>query len=252
MWTRAEVKKSARGSIRKNYWKTFFTSLLMLALTGGTTFSITLSSVDQLPQLIKEVVQDEIIEAEQKDPKMIAVLITLACSMFLIYILVRLIMAFFLRNPIDIGFARYLTRTCRAENMDDPRKGQVSDMLWAFDHSYLHQVKAMFLRELRVALCGLLFIIPGIIKSYQYRFVPYLAMDYEELSSKELLALSREMTQGHKWQMVLFDLSFIPWHLLGVLTLGTLEVFYVEPYINLADAQLYLEIKEIYNGKDVE
>jgi hypothetical protein len=97
----------------------------------------------------------------------------------------------------------------------------------------------MFLVMLFTFLWSLLFIIPGIVKSYEYRMIPYLVADNPNLTYKEAFAESRRMMQGNKWRTFVLDLSFIGWHLLSALTLGILELFFVHPYQNLANAALY-------------
>lgn len=51
--------------------------------------------------------------------------------------------------------------------------------------------------------------------------------------------MSRDMMEGHKWQAFVLDLSFILWHLLGTITCGIAEIFYVQPYQQLTCAALY-------------
>ena len=49
---------------------------------------------------------------------------------------------------------------------------------------------------------------------------------------------------GHKWKTFVYDLSFFGWWILTILTLGLLAIFYVSPYKNSADAQLYKAIRD--------
>ena len=42
------------------------------------------------------------------------------------------------------------------------------EVLFAFDHGYSNVIKVLFMRDLKIFLWSLLFIIPGIIKSYEY------------------------------------------------------------------------------------
>ena len=85
----------------------------------------------------------------------------------------------------------------------------------------------------------LLFIIPGIVKSYEYMMIPYLLAEHPEMTRQEAFAESKQMMDGNKWDAFVLDLSFIGWTLLGVCTFGILLVFYVEPYIYLTRAELY-------------
>lgn len=52
-----------------------------------------------------------------------------------------------------------------------------------------------------------LFIIPGIIKSYQYRMVPYILSENSDLSTSNAIKISREMTNNEKWEIFVLDLS---------------------------------------------
>ena len=55
------------------------------------------------------------------------------------------------------------------------------------------------------------------------------------------------MMNGQKWDTFVLDLSFIGWHILGIMTIGILEIFYVAPYKRNADAALYRAIA----GQDI-
>ena len=101
----------------------------------------------------------------------------------------------------------------------------------------------MFLQNLFLGLWTLLFIIPGIVKAYSYRMVPYILADNPEMSSTDIITKSREMMNGHKWDAFVLDLSFLGWLILTALTGGILGIFYVYPYIFETNAELYLALK---------
>lgn len=88
----------------------------------------------------------------------------------------------------------------------------------------------MVLRDVFIFLWSLLFLIPGVIKHYSYRMVPYILADDPEIGAMDAITLSRQMMDGHKWNTFVLDLSFLGWDLLSALTLGLLGVFYVNPY----------------------
>ena len=90
----------------------------------------------------------------------------------------------------------------------------------------------------------LLFIIPGIIKGFSYAMTPFILSDCPNVKARDALKLSMRMMAGHKWELFVFQLSFIGWELLSGLTLGILSVFYVDPYMNSAQACWYLEVRE--------
>lgn len=73
--------------------------------------------------------------------------------------------------------------------------------------------------------------------------VPYILADNPNIGVKKAIALSNEMTLGHKFDMFVLDLSFIGWYLLGALAFG-IGVFFVLPYENATDAELYLVLRK--------
>lgn len=96
----------------------------------------------------------------------------------------------------------------------------------------------MFLMELYTGLWGLLFVIPGIIKHYEYFFVPYLLSENPAMETKRAFELSKEMSNGRKWDIFVMELSFFGWYLLGALCCG-IGVFFVSPYYEASMAELY-------------
>ena len=48
--------------------------------------------------------------------------------------------------------------------------------------------------------------------------------------------------RGHKFEYFVLEISFILWHLLGIITFG-LAYIWIIPYINLTQANYYLELK---------
>jgi uncharacterized membrane protein len=65
----------------------------------------------------------------------------------------------------------------------------------------------------------LLFIIPGIIKSFSYALTPYILKDNPDLKFNSAITKSREMMNGHKLELFTLYLSFIGWYLLIFLTM---------------------------------
>ena len=86
---------------------------------------------------------------------------------------------------------------------------------------------------------------------YQYFLVPYILTEYPDMEYKAALQLSRDMMEGNKWKTFVLGLSFILWDILGALTLGIVEIFYVNPYRSLTFAALYCKLKNasVINGQ---
>lgn len=115
---------------------------------------------------------------------------------------------------------------------------------------YGNVCKTMFLMRLFIYLWSLLFVIPGIYKSYQWRMVPYLLAENPEMDYKRALSLSAAMMDGEKMDAFVLDLSFIGWYFLSIFTCGILAIAYVEPYQEHTNAGLYIALREkaINNG----
>ncbi len=87
-------------------------------------------------------------------------------------------------------------------------------------------------------------IVGGIIKRYSYKMIPYILAENPQIGRKEAFALSMKMMKGNKWRAFLLDVSFIPWNALASLTMGLLGIFFVNPYVRGAEAELYLKLRE--------
>ena len=205
---------------------------------------------ETLPMLSEEQLSDPDLTAEElvssleldeDDGGPALLLATLALGTVLIAV-VLVVLAFVLAidaliiNPFVVGIERFFVR-----NLNQP--AMVSETAYGFDHNYREVAKTMLFRDLRILLWGLLFIIPGVVKSYEYRMIPYLLADDPTMTMDRAFAESRRMMQGNKWSAFVLDLSFLGWHLLSLLTLGILEIFYVAPYQFMTNAALYERLR---------
>ena len=142
----------------------------------------------------------------------------------------------FVLNPIEYGTQKFLRK---AQNGNE----SLGTVFNGFKDGYRNIVKVMFFRDLFIFLWSLLFIIPGIVKSYEYRMVPFILSENPGMSKDEALKASSRMMYGQKWKTFVLDLSFIGWNLLSLLTLGMLGIFYVAPYAHSTNAALYETLK---------
>ncbi|MCK9471446.1 MAG: DUF975 family protein [Bacilli bacterium] len=110
----------------------------------------------------------------------------------------------------------------------------------------LRLIGATLLYALIVFIGFLLFIIPGIIFSYQYSQVMYILAEDKEIGVWDAFKKSKEMMVGYKFDLFIFHLSFIGHILLGMITFG-IYLLYAMPYMQLSYYNYYLHLK----GKDV-
>ena len=94
-------------------------------------------------------------------------------------------------------------------------------------------------------------IIGGIIKTYEYRMIPYLLAENPDMNKKEAFARSKQMMKGNKWKTFILDLSFILWEILSTVTFGLLDILYVNPYKIATSVELYKSLKENNNVEEV-
>lgn len=237
MWNRADLKSNAKATLKKSYWKALIVSFI-LALVGGTgegggsgfgagsSNGFNNDNIDSFP------VNDIL-------PEILIIAIGIGFSILALVIAFRI----FLGYPLEIGGKKYFVRATDYEfNMNY--------LGYSFEKGiYSDSVKTMLLRGVYNFLWYLLLIIPGIVKSYSYKMVPYILGDNPNIGPKRAIELSNEMTRGHKFDMFILDLSFIGWEILGALLFG-IGIFFVFPYINATYAELYNSLRELAIAKD--
>lgn len=159
--------------------------------------------------------------------------------------LLALLFKMFVGSPAEVGGARYFLTVSRNNKRVDWR------ILFSVfkDPDYLNLVKVKLITEIKVFLWFLLLIIPGIIKIYQYHYIDWLVAENPGMDQKTAQTISRGLTQGHKMDMFILDLSMIGWDLLAVMTLGLAYPF-VMAYRTATHTELYETLKShsIGNG----
>ncbi len=153
-----------------------------------------------------------------------------ACSA-LFYIYIGGIVALLVTGPFALGFAAVALRIMRTEDIEI---GQLFGGFKNFGTAFL----VSLLNGIFIFLWTLLFIVPGIIKTYSYRLSYYILADNPSMSATEVRKRSIELMRGNKWRLFCLEFSFIGWQLLCILTLGILS-FWVTPYYNAAIADFY-------------
>lgn len=110
---------------------------------------------------------------------------------------------------------------------------------------FIPSLLTSLLSTIFITLWTFLLIVPGIIKSYSYAMAPYIVKDLvdsgQECSPTEAITLSKQLMDGHKFELFVLDLSFIGWSIVGVLTLG-IGYLWIIPYILTTKAAYYRSI----------
>ena len=209
-WDRIGLKTDGKEKFRRNYGSCVLVSLIISLITGtGVT-----TYIDRW-----------------MDDHIFALWILIPGAMvLLIQILVF--------SVLEMGACRFYV-----ENRD--YQAGISKIIFGFQSGhYGNVVLVMFLRDLFIFLWTLLLIVPGIIKTYEYRMVPYILAEQPDISSTDAFAISKEMMRGQKLEAFGLDLSFIGWWLGSVITCGILGIFWVSPYQAATNAELYAVLRD--------
>ncbi|MCR5668504.1 MAG: DUF975 family protein [Lachnospiraceae bacterium] len=278
MWAISKVKEIGKAAFRRNYWKAVLIAAIVSIVVSGAssssgtsiTKSITNSMdssntsvdgylYDDSDSLFDEFEDDFENDLDfddnglyyyndynndydfENDPSAAAGLMAFIGAflvVFMIILVVVLVIAIaidvLIYNPLEVGGCRFFL-----ENLKNP--SAVREMAWAFDTNYKNVIKVMFFRDLYTVLWTLLLIVPGIIKAYEYRMIPYLMAENPNMSKEEAFARSRFLMDGNKWNAFVFDLSFIGWYILA--TIPFVGLLWVRPYKQSANAALYDAIR---------
>ena len=143
---------------------------------------------------------------------------------------------------LSYGVARIMLLLIRGKETID-----LSDLFCCFKSDWPQTVILGILQSLFIALWSLLFIIPGMIKSYAYALAFYIQQDQDDKSWKYCLDKSQEMMNGYKMQLFLLDLSFVPWYIIGGLCFG-IGALFVTPYHYMARANFYEALRASYDA----
>lgn len=121
-------------------------------------------------------------------------------------------------------------------------KPEIPMIFDGFSKSFLQSLLLYLLNTIFISLWTLLFIVPGIMKSYAYSMSYYIMADYPEMSQSEARTASMSMMDGHKWRLFCLHFSFVGWFILGAFTFGILYIWLV-PYMQAANAAFYEDLK---------
>lgn len=240
MWTRQLLKKNGKIAFQRNYWTCVLVCVLGGFLGGGlaTGYNFEISS-EELQEFANTMTLEKLLG--QITPALIfAVVLTTVIGL-----MVGICITTLVSNVVIVGNHRYFL-----ENRE--HKTAFSQLFYGFQGGrYVTNVLIMFLRNLYVFGWSLLFVFPGIIKSYSYMLVPYILAENSELDRKRIFELSSQMMRGHKMEAFVLELSFFGWFFLAAMTGGILNIFYVNPYWHATFAEFYSAVKADAKGRGI-
>lgn len=252
MWERRELKGRAKIVLRSCFWSAVIVCLVSGILAGefGSRSGSNSSNSSTISEDFSYQVSDSLMSGRVDTESLgeqagvgIAGILTSGLAPLMIYFgigvfIVALLISIFVGFPILVGSKRFFM--CSRE-----RKVGIGTILYAYSSgNMINVVFVQFLQAVKTVLWSLLFVIPGIVKSYEYRMIPYILSENPGIDQKRAFELSRAMMTGQKWNAFVLDLSFILWMLLGAITCGLANVFYINPYMAATNAELYAVLRE--------
>ena len=269
MWSRKELKTKAKAAFRANRWRCVLVAIILVSMAaaagagagaagssaGNTAYNTANNTsftppenfnamvtggdpdIPPLPEEFAQLIQ--VPEAQEKIP---TVVIIIALVLVLLLIVVAIVVDALLWNPLEVGCKRFFLEN--QEKTGAEEKAKLTEVVFGYENSYLNVVKTIFLRDLRLFFWFLLLVIPGLIKSYSYRMVPYILADHPDMKAGDVIRLSRKLMDGNKWKSFVLDLSFFGWWLLALITFGLTAVFFSNPYEYATNAELYRALRD--------
>lgn len=143
--------------------------------------------------------------------------------------------SFIVTPPLLLGFALFWISFSRNQNANLDQVFKGFDEWW-------RSVKTYLLRAIYTFLWTLVFIIPGIIKSFAYSMTFYIMADDKEIGANDAIEKSQKIMMGNKWKLFRLELRFFGWALLCLLTLG-IGFIWLIPYIQVTMVKFYDDIK---------
>ena len=260
MWIRSELKERGKISFKRFYWKSVLVCFICLLLSGGIGSGVSNRISDTYTSTINNNYEDDYTDWEyydedeyvdeyyyddEIDQEFNNVLESFESRFFVLFIgiiivaaLIGFVIKLLIVYPIEIGKNNFFMGIREEEKTLD-------SLIFVYKSGQLkNTIITMFMKGLFQTLWTLLFIIPGIIKAYEYRMIPYILSENPEISRKRAFEISKQMMKGNKWNTFVLDLSFLGWQILSGLTIGILGIFYVNPYVQGTNAELYAYLRE--------
>lgn len=240
-WSNLEVYVLGVDAFKENYWPCILVALLQSI--GPGLFVVWLQSGSLM----------SIIHGQSVDLLVFTV-------MSVLMILLRI----FVFNPLNVGCSRFFVLNCNHDSA-------IGETFFAFSNRYLSVIKEMLIRDVQlfvwflifvvpfitltalfdtdaISLLALPLIIPYIIKCYDYRLVPHLIAMEKQQTGRSSLQASKDRINGYRRKVIILDLLFLALYLLGIITMGLLYIFFVNPCKYSTNGQIYCQLSKCYHN----
>ena len=205
--TLSEYRERARQSLKDKYWYCVAVYLLVTLVIG---------LVSGLGTLFERMDQGE------GTAQTIAFVISFLGMLFVTY-------------PFAVGLTRFFIKSIN-------ERRELDDLVFLYKNGLSRAIVTMLLKGIYLFLWTMLFIIPGIVKSYSYFLVEYLLAENPSLETKRVFEISKQAMDGYKMRAFLLELSFLGYIFLSLLTFG-IGLLFLAPYMEMTMAIFYEDVK---------
>ena len=223
-----ELRAKAWNSLKDKYWRAF-----IVVIVSGLLVSIGTGLVSAAQSMIDIV---SMVDPSEMDSTMELGAVVIIIMAFVLCI-AGLMISIFIGNAASVGLTNYFIKNTNSTPT-------FADAFSGFKVRYRRNIGTLLLVGIKVVLWSILFVIPGIIKSYEYAIIPHILADDPEISSKDAFKKAKEMMNGNKFRLFKLNISFIGWYVLCFVTFG-IGTFFLMPYINATTAEFYVELKSM-------
>ena len=245
MLVRYEIKERAKAAIGRDRTNAILNWFLFGVIIAAAVFAATMIGGNPLGGIAQELMYG--FSGGFSDEQAIlglaqAVLGVIASALFSSLLILAIN---FLFVPI-LQYGVYYN-SIRIYRGDRGGKIDLRDLFIGFRVNFARNFGGYLWRALFLFLWGLIPFagsIIAIIKSYAYCMTPFILLEHPEIDARQALKESIRMTEGHKWDLFVMDLSFLGWDILDSLTCGILGIFYVTPYKGVTFAGYYTEYEK--------
>ena len=157
-------------------------------------------------------------------------------AFIMIFAFIYNIISDFIKKTFSVGTARGLMENRFQKSI------RMRRILAPFGNNNLFHIIIVMTEYLVISFLWWLTIVGGIIKYYQYLFVPYILAENPKLSWKEARNLSMQMTKGYKMKMFITHLSYI--YLVALSFIPFLDLLICLPIYYTTDVELYFTLRQ--------
>lgn len=229
----SNIKADARYALSGIWGKVAFKEFLLFLVGGGQTFGTCLY---ELIALI--IFNISVRSATESKYENVINTITLIIIAYLVVSIIR--MCF--KSGMQIGMTRYYMSLADKPSVE-PNSGLTSHMKY-FANDFMMRSA----RDIYTSLLTFFLIIPGIISYLKWSVAHFVIAENPDTRPGDALVESGYTMDGYKVKYFLFNLSFLP--LLLISSLSIVGLFFVIPYMKMAQTKFYWHIKHPVYDKD--